>query len=124
MKTRSPFALALAAFATMGTAHPTTEPLLKIGSVSLCREAILGAEAVEAPRHAVSVRLTKATQRALHKETSALVGKPITLSLGEKVLSQITILQPVDTSVVSLPAHSSEEAKSIAKAARHASCPL
>jgi hypothetical protein len=121
MKTIGLSAAVLAAAVSAQAAAPASGSLL-IGDLNVCRETVLGADVVAVPDRGVYVRLTDATQRALHRKTSAIVGQPMALSLGDRLLREIIILEPVDTPRLFLPARSEEEADSILLAATK-TCP-
>lgn len=91
---------------------------LSLGSIELCREAIASAEAMQVPPYSLSVILTEASRARLARESSDLVGQTLSVRLGDKILHEVTVLEPLTAAVITLPAQSAEEALAMRQATK------
>jgi hypothetical protein len=105
------------------SSEPATDgPWLTLGTVVLCREAILSADVVEVPSPALAITITEEARQAVERETATLVGEPIQVVLGDVPLYETTVLEPIMGANHLLAARSEDEALSM-EAATQTPCP-
>jgi|SRR6185369_11353882 hypothetical protein len=75
-----------------------------VGSVQLCRDAVVSAEWKRSPSPLVTLYLTNAAVAPLQRQSERLVGKQVTVTINGRTFYQPYVLAPLSSSSFQLPA--------------------